>query len=838
MVVDLALLGQVSVICVVIADEATGPVENTNGHGDTERQTKLLVQWGLLENGSGQNTRAGSDHFVIGGSLFVQVVERVGHKGVGSQGQWYRDKVSWGQLEKGQIPLCARSGGTHSVLEKSSHVHTAEENTGVHCNFRCLANSVSWNKFLRRVVENVRLRQLEIVRHVSLKRLNTLTPIKIVPIEILNLRPDRYLCDKNGCCKIPGSGARAPFFWHLLIIIKSRFWCQISKQRMREQLWAAFNWLGGTQILLSELLSQPGAKEPRWKDEIRPLEHGLINFLQTTDTHGWLLGHLNQKQYAADWGDFVSFSENLRETVESNGGDLLLVDTGDRHDGNGLSDLSQVNGQLSNDIFRHIPYDLITVGNHELYKADISKLEYDTMVPYYGERFISTNVKYLNDDNEWVVFGNNTHRYFQTSVNKLNVLALSFLFDFKWYNERIKVDPIDQVIKRRWFKRLMFEFQEKPVDVIVIFGHLPVTHQWPEFQLLHQLLRAYFPNVMIQFFGGHSHIRDFSILDAKSTGLQSGRYCETVGFLSIKDINDAVSPSNVFRSYIDFNKHSFIYHTNTTLDSFDTENGVEVTNKLTDIAAKLDLGETYGYIPHSFYTSAADYLHYDSKSLLRFLEDPVLTQLEPKSCHANEPVRSAFDNSRIVLINTGGIRYDMYKGPFNKNSLFTVSPFKNKWRVIPDVPYKYAMKLKDILNSGPIILANRSLKSPRQLALDSIPFAPLEMESQTHPKKASYGYVTHDDFGHDGDDTVHRALPNYYVPNVIQSFTDKQTANVDVVYYDFIEPFILKALQDSVGEKNEDLYLDLVDQVEFYNNCENDWNLGQLLKKYVEKHWS
>jgi 2',3'-cyclic-nucleotide 2'-phosphodiesterase (5'-nucleotidase family) len=33
-----------------------------------------------------------------------------------------------------------------------------------------------------------------------------------------------------------------------------------------------------------------------------PLEWGQINFLHTTDTHGWLEGHIKEQNYGADWG--------------------------------------------------------------------------------------------------------------------------------------------------------------------------------------------------------------------------------------------------------------------------------------------------------------------------------------------------------------------------------------------------------------------------------------------------------------------------------------------------------------------------------------------------------
>lgn len=60
----------------------------------------------------------------------------------------------------------------------------------------------------------------------------------------------------------------------------------------------------------------------------RPLEWGQINFMHTTDTHGWLEGHLKEQNYGADWGDFVSFTKHIRNKAAELNVDFLLVDTG------------------------------------------------------------------------------------------------------------------------------------------------------------------------------------------------------------------------------------------------------------------------------------------------------------------------------------------------------------------------------------------------------------------------------------------------------------------------------------------------------------------------------
>lgn len=49
-------------------------------------------------------------------------------------------------------------------------------------------------------------------------------------------------------------------------------------------------------ILPSALAAQPAAPGPI-SSPLRDLEFGQLNFLHTTDTHGWLAGHL--QEYAA-----------------------------------------------------------------------------------------------------------------------------------------------------------------------------------------------------------------------------------------------------------------------------------------------------------------------------------------------------------------------------------------------------------------------------------------------------------------------------------------------------------------------------------------------------------
>jgi 2',3'-cyclic-nucleotide 2'-phosphodiesterase (5'-nucleotidase family) len=42
--------------------------------------------------------------------------------------------------------------------------------------------------------------------------------------------------------------------------------------------------------------------------------------------------------------------------------DLLLIDTGDLHDGTGLSDTTTLDGEITDEIFKNVDYDVLSVG--------------------------------------------------------------------------------------------------------------------------------------------------------------------------------------------------------------------------------------------------------------------------------------------------------------------------------------------------------------------------------------------------------------------------------------------------------------------------------------------
>lgn len=513
----------------------------------------------------------------------------------------------------------------------------------------------------------------------------------------------------------------------------------------------------------------------------RNLTWNDINFVHTTDTHGWYSGHINQPLYHANWGDFISFTTHLRRIAHSQNQDLLLIDSGDRHDGNGLSDITSPNGLKSTPIFIKQDYDLLTIGNHELYLWENSKQEYDTVVNHFQDKYVCSNVDIRLDNGLFVPLGLK-YKYFTTPIRGIRVLAFGFLFDFKRFNSGTRVTPMTETIHEPWFQEAL----KHEVDLIIIVGHTPISHNWGEFYQVHQYLRQFFPDTIIQYFGGHSHIRDFTVFDSLSTGLQSGRYCETVGWTSVNldkaDLNLPVR-QRFSRSYIDFNTDSFKYHTNLDKE-FDTAKGKLVSKLIRETRKELKLDTLIGYVKTNYYV---DYVPIDHpKSIFNLLALKILKTL-PKSKH----------EERITIINTGSIRYDLYKGPYTIDSKFIVSPFENIWVNIT-VPKSVATKVAAKLNDADYISASR-LKPPHQydLQVQDLSTSPHQAHFDMQ-EKLPKGYVTHDDFGADGDDTLHRAVVNFPVPNVIQSveINDEVDSPVNLVFYSFITPNIIWALKE------------------------------------------
>jgi 2',3'-cyclic-nucleotide 2'-phosphodiesterase (5'-nucleotidase family) len=556
---------------------------------------------------------------------------------------------------------------------------------------------------------------------------------------------------------------------------------------------------------------------------------------------------VTRPQYSADWGDYISFADHMRKKADEKGVDLLLIDTGDRIEGNGLYDASDPKGKYTYDIFREQSIDVICTGNHELYQADSVEREHEITVPNFKHSYLASNLDYIEPQTGNQIPQAQRYRKFKTKNQNLTVIAFGFLFNFDRPANNSVVLNVEDTIKEEWFLKAI---REKP-DLFVVTGHIGLRMK--ELDQIYKVIRDQNWYTPIAIFGGHAHVRDARKFDDKAVAIASGRYMETIGWMSVDGIKkrskDAVSAEaslSFKRRYIDNNLFGLYHHSGLNDTTFPTEHGQNVTKMITDGRKDLDLDKSYGCAPQDLWMSRAEYP--GNSSVFTWLGEQVIPDVVVNKERADVP--------RLAITNTGMIRFDIFKGAFTIDSTYIVSPFISKWNYIPDVPYNAAKRVIDMLNSGGQVFTSNSgpsldprwLVSPEQWSLSERPQVhtsaedttlyivddgaqkPLGDDDSSKKPDLTGGYTTKDDLGDDGDDTVHLPIKFYSVPNCIQTEIafppDKDPEKVDMVFVDYVQPWIIMALKFNGGDYS-------TDDVKLYLNE----TVTGTLSRWISENW-
>ncbi|ORY02961.1 Metallo-dependent phosphatase-like protein, partial [Clohesyomyces aquaticus] len=248
---------------------------------------------------------------------------------------------------------------------------------------------------------------------------------------------------------------------------------------------------------------------------LRRLPWAQLNFLHTTDVHGWWGGHLQEPSYSADWGDYISLAKHLHDKADNDGSDLLLVDTGDRIEGNAIYDASEPKGKFTYDIAREQHIDLICSGNHELYKKNSSDGEFYHTVPNFEGNYLATNLDIYNPETGKLQPLAPRFKKFKTKNQGIRILAFGFIFDFTGNAKNTVIHTVEDTVKEDWFQEAI---RDKSLDLIIVFGHVDIRSH--EYGTVYSTIRRAQQDIPIQFFGGHTHIRDYKIYDDKSVALE------------------------------------------------------------------------------------------------------------------------------------------------------------------------------------------------------------------------------------------------------------------------------------------------------------------------------
>jgi hypothetical protein len=73
-----------------------------------------------------------------------------------------------------------------------------------------------------------------------------------------------------------------------------------------------------------------------------------------------------------------------------------------------------------------------------------------------------------------------------------------------------------------------------------------------------------------------------------------------------------------------------------------------------------------------------------------FGDEGNINTLIPIALAATVVNKTRADLPRLIVVNSGHIRFDLVQGPFTFDDSFIVSPFPDAFQFIPDVPYSAA----------------------------------------------------------------------------------------------------------------------------------------------------
>ena len=162
---------------------------------------------------------------------------------------------------------------------------------------------------------------------------------------------------------------------------------------------------------------------------------------------------------------------------------------------------------------------------------------------------------------------------------------------------------------------------------------------------------------------------------------------------------DAANPLHITRRYLDNNLATYYYHSSTSQKTFQTERSKQIQSKMDQYAASFNLDFSFGNAPQSYYLNRYPITH--EKSLIKLYADHVFTTVLGKHESQQEDA-VARKSPPAFLFNTGGARFDIFKGPFTRDDQFTVIPFENGlWAISDPLDYDLILAVLAWLNNLP-----------------------------------------------------------------------------------------------------------------------------------------
>ena len=402
------------------------------------------------------------------------------------------------------------------------------------------------------------------------------------------------------------------------------------------------------------------------------LPFGEFNVLVVTDVHSWIAGHeRHESRMNVNYGNVLSLYETLQTLKIPN---LWFVMNGDFMDGTGLSTTPP---KHLTPLLQHMPFDLINMGNHELY--------HDETVDWIRQEYIpnlSSHQTYLTSN---TVMADNykpigkRYTYIHNNDNTTTLLAFGFLYNFEGHCETTIVEHVQEVVQQEWFRNVVQDTEN--YQAILVMAHMHVTD--PLVEVILFAIRALVGiQVPVQFITGHTHIRAYTMLDSEAASMEAGRFLDTIGFVSFG------RNSEFQHVFIDANQAA-LHKTLGNENYKETANGKALTQQIRNTQQSLGLLQTIGCSVQTYDLAV-------NMNLQNSLWGLYMYQIIPNMLHLKEKGEDVF------VQGTGALRYDLFHGQVLLDDLISVCPFNDTvYSISPQITGQELLQVLEIASIHP-----------------------------------------------------------------------------------------------------------------------------------------
>ncbi|KAL0237683.1 hypothetical protein GEMRC1_012157 [Eukaryota sp. GEM-RC1] len=382
----------------------------------------------------------------------------------------------------------------------------------------------------------------------------------------------------------------------------------------------------------------------------------------TTDVHGWLLEKRHNPDENADFGDLLSLITHVNATALKERRNVLFFDTGDQLQGTGLSDATDPAGTVVMEATDKLPYDALTIGNHELGLPDSMDWMYKNYRHLHEGRMISSNVIYSNDK----LFAK-PYRVIKSPASGHNILSVGFMYDDRYPHKNTRVETVKKTVQSADFQKMLRENEH--AAFIVLLCHFP--HENPETEVIRKAIRNVFPDKALFFLTGHRHQLRWAQLDSNAYALESGCYYHSIGKLEFTFSEENGVVSNVQHKWIQANREKLIEEAGVPSRQFDTTDGLKLKKFLKKKFEDLHLADRLGCAKFTYKKRAPIS---DKDSIFKLWINDIFPSIEAES-----------DNQQIFVMNTGSMRSNIYEGDVVVDDVMAIDPFDNQYVYFQDL---------------------------------------------------------------------------------------------------------------------------------------------------------